>query len=43
MYFLVNHSSTIILEALQNELERLKVEVKTSINIKSIKKRERYF
>ncbi|GAB1465092.1 hypothetical protein MASR2M54_05920 [Aliarcobacter cryaerophilus] len=27
--FPVNHSSTIILEALQNELERLKVEVKT--------------
>lgn len=38
--FPVNHSSTIILEALQNELERLKVEVKTSINIKSIKKRK---
>src|SRR5574344_162751 len=36
--FPVNHSSTIILEALQNELERLKVEVKTSINIEKIEK-----
>ena len=41
--FPVNHSSTIILEALQNELERLKVEVKTSINIKSIKKEKDIF
>ncbi|PRM97067.1 NAD(P)/FAD-dependent oxidoreductase [Aliarcobacter cryaerophilus] len=41
--FPVNHSSSVILEALQNELERLKVEVKTSINIKSIKKEKDIF
>lgn len=36
--FPVNHSSSIILKALDDELERLKVDVETSINIQSIQK-----
>ncbi|AXK49018.1 aminoacetone oxidase family FAD-binding enzyme [Aliarcobacter trophiarum LMG 25534] len=41
--FPINHSSTIILEALQNELERLCVEVKTDINIEKIEKKDDIF
>lgn len=41
--FPINHSSTIILEALSKELENQKVEVKTSIDIKKIKKDEELF
>ncbi|OCL85478.1 tricarballylate dehydrogenase [Aliarcobacter thereius] len=41
--FPINHSSTLILEALNSELVRVKVEVKTSIKIKSIKKEEEIF
>ncbi|MBL3519013.1 NAD(P)/FAD-dependent oxidoreductase [Arcobacter lanthieri] len=41
--FPINHSSTIILEALEKELENQKVEVKTSINIENIKKEEDLF
>ena len=41
--FPINHSSTLILEALNSELARVKVEVKTSIKIKSIKKEEEIF
>ncbi|QKF59597.1 NAD(P)/FAD-dependent oxidoreductase [Aliarcobacter lanthieri] len=41
--FPINHSSTIILEALNKELENQKVEVKTSINIENIKKEEEFF
>ncbi|MDX4012983.1 NAD(P)/FAD-dependent oxidoreductase [Aliarcobacter skirrowii] len=36
--FPINHSSTLILEALLNELKRLSVEIKTSINIEKIEK-----
>src|SRR5574344_491875 len=36
--FPINHSSTLILEALQKELQRLGVEFKTSINIEKIEK-----
>ncbi|WP_418187395.1 NAD(P)/FAD-dependent oxidoreductase [Aliarcobacter lanthieri] len=41
--FPINHSSTIILEALEKELENQKVEVKTSINIENIKKEKDIF
>ncbi|RBQ28234.1 BaiN/RdsA family NAD(P)/FAD-dependent oxidoreductase [Aliarcobacter vitoriensis] len=41
--FPINHSSTIILEALSKELENQKVEVKTSIEILEIKKDEELF
>ncbi|QKF73046.1 flavoprotein, HI0933 family [Aliarcobacter faecis] len=41
--FPINHSSTIILDSLLNELIRLEVEVKTAIKIEEIKKSENIF
>ena len=41
--FPINHSSTIILEALTKELERLKIETKTSIKIENIEKIDELF
>lgn len=41
--FPINHSSTLILEALQKELQRLSVEFKTSINIEKIEKLDDIF
>lgn len=41
--FPVTHSSTVVLEALSKELDRLSVVVKTSIDIKSVKKDEDIF
>ena len=41
--FPINHSSSIIIDSLLNELERLKVDVKTSVNIENIEKIEDKF
>lgn len=41
--FPVHHSSMVVLEALSKELQRLNVEIKTSIDIKSINKNEDIF
>ncbi|OCL90756.1 BaiN/RdsA family NAD(P)/FAD-dependent oxidoreductase [Arcobacter porcinus] len=41
--FPINHSSTVILEALNSELARVKVEVKTSIKVENIIKKEEFF
>lgn len=41
--FPINHSSTIILESLEKELQRLNVEVKTSVVIEDIYKKDEIF
>ncbi|OCL82255.1 tricarballylate dehydrogenase [Arcobacter porcinus] len=41
--FPINHSSTVIIEALNSELARVKVEVKTSIKVENIIKKEEFF